>query len=63
MAPYSLKEVIDEAHADGLEIVVLTPTLEESGILIEVGIDAMVIDNVPSMLIDLHLIREKIVKN
>lgn len=57
MIPYTLKEVIDEAHADGLEIVVLTPTLEESGILIEAGVDAMVIDNVPSMVIDLHLIR------
>ena len=63
MAPYSLKEVIDEAHIDGLEIIALTPTFEESRILIEAGVDALVIDNVPSMTIDLKLVKPKLVKN
>lgn len=47
MAPYSLADVIAEAHTIGLEVIARAPNLHEIQTLINVGIDGVCVDNVP----------------
>ena len=56
MAPYSLVDVMAQAHAIGLEVIARAPNLQEIYALTEAGIDGVCVDNVPMIAAALKVI-------